>query len=78
MTAVLPRVALISDLREERWHSMDLVSELLLAGLRDPALRAVDATELCPRQVHRATRLPWARDLRRVATADRLVNRFWD
>jgi hypothetical protein len=52
MMATLPRVALISDLREERWHSMDLVSELLLAGLRDPALRAVDATELCPRQVH--------------------------
>ena len=78
MTAVLPRVALISDLREEQWHSMDLVSELLLAGLRDPALRAVDATELCPRLVRRATRLPWAPDMRRVATADRIVNRFWD
>jgi len=78
MTGARPRVALISDLREERWHSMDLVSELLLAGLRHPALRAVDVTELCPRQVRRVTRLPWARDLRRVATADRLVNRFWD
>ena len=29
-----PRVAVVSDLREEQWHSMDLVSELLLAGLR--------------------------------------------
>ena len=74
----LPRVALLSDLREERWHSMDLVSELLLLGLRDPALRAVDATELCPRLVRRATRLPWAGRVRRVATVDRLVNRFWD
>lgn len=78
MTTALPRVALISDLREEQWHSMDLVSELLLAGLRDPALRAVDATELCPRLVPRATRLPLAGDVRRVATADRIVNRFWD
>ena len=74
----LPRVALVSDLREEQWHSMDLVSELLLLGFRDPELRAVDATELCPRLVRRATRLPWAGHIRRVATADRLVNRFWD
>ncbi|HEX5632266.1 MAG TPA: glycosyltransferase, partial [Gemmatimonadales bacterium] len=74
----LPRVALISDLREEQWHSMDLVSELLLLGLRHPGLRAVEATELCPRLVRRATRLPWARDVRRVATLDRIVNRFWD
>ena len=76
--STLPRVALISDLREEQWHSMDLVSELLLLGLRDPGLRAVEATELCPRVVRRATRLPWAGRVRRVATADRLVNRFWD
>jgi len=74
----LPRLALVSDLREEQWHSMDLVSELLLLGLRDPGLRAVDATELCPRLVPRAARLPWAGRLRRVATADRIVNRFWD
>ena len=77
-SARLPRVALVSDLREEQWHSMDLVSELLLLGFRDPELRAVDATELCPRLVRRATRLPWAGHIRRVATADRLVNRFWD
>jgi glycosyltransferase involved in cell wall biosynthesis len=76
--SLLPRVALISDLREEQWHSMDLVSELLLLGLRDPALRAVEVTELCPRLVRRATRLPWAGGVRRVATVDRLVNRFWD
>ena len=74
----LPRVALVSDLREEQWYSMDLVAELLLLGFRHPDLRCVDATELCPRLVRRATRLPWAGRIRRVATADRLVNRFWD
>jgi glycosyltransferase involved in cell wall biosynthesis len=78
MVSPLPRVALISDLREEQWHSMDLVSELLLLGFRDPVLRAVEATELCPPLVRRATRLPWARGVRRVATVDRVVNRFWD
>ena len=35
-----PRVALVSDLREERWHSMDLVAELLLARARMPGLTA--------------------------------------
>ena len=39
----------------------------------------MDATELCPRLVRIVpTRLPWAGHIRRVATADRLVNRFWD
>jgi glycosyltransferase involved in cell wall biosynthesis len=74
----LPRVALISDLREEQWHSMDLVSELLLLGLRHPDVGAVDVSQLCPGLVRRATRLPWAGRVRRVATVDRLVNRFWD
>ena len=30
----LPRVAIVSDLREERWHSMDLVAEMLLLNLK--------------------------------------------
>ena len=32
----LPRVAVVSDLREERWHAMDLVAEMLLLNLRTP------------------------------------------
>ncbi len=39
----LPRVAVVSDLREERWHAMDLVAEMLLLNLRTPGARLVDA-----------------------------------
>jgi len=57
----LPRVAIVSDLREERWHSMDLVAEMLLLNLKAPDLRVVDPTELRPVMVRRFSRLPFAR-----------------
>lgn len=73
----LPRVAIVSDLREERWHSMDLIAEMLLLNLRAPDLRLVDPTELRPAMVRRFSRLPFS--LRGVAeTADRITNRVWD
>jgi glycosyltransferase involved in cell wall biosynthesis len=72
----LPRVAIVSDLREERWHSMDLVAEMLLLNLKAPDLRVVDPTELRPAMVRRFTRLPFARGP--AETADRIANRVWD
>ena len=54
----LPRVAVVSDLREERWHAMDLVAEMLLVNLRTPGARLVDAMELRPAMVRRLSRLP--------------------
>jgi glycosyltransferase involved in cell wall biosynthesis len=74
----LPRVAVVSDLREERWHSMDLVAEMLLLNLRAPDLRVVDPTELRPTMVRRFTRLPLGRSGSLAETADRIVNRVWD
>lgn len=74
----LPRVAIVSDLREERWHSMDLVAEMLLLNLRAPDLRVVDPTELKPAMVRRFTRLPFGRPGSLAETADRIVNRVWD
>jgi glycosyltransferase involved in cell wall biosynthesis len=73
----LPRVAIVSDLREERWHSMDLVAEMLLLNLKAPDLRVVDPTELRPAMVRRVTRLPIVPG-RLAETADRIVNRVWD
>ena len=73
----LPRVAIVSDLREERWHSMDLVAEMLLLNLKAPDLRVVEPTELRPTMVRRFTRLPFART-RLAETADRITNRVWD
>ena len=73
----LPRVAIVSDLREERWHSMDLVAEMLLLNLKAPDLRVVEPTELRPAMVRRFTRLPLA-PARLAETADRITNRVWD
>jgi glycosyltransferase involved in cell wall biosynthesis len=74
----LPRVAIVSDLREERWHSMDLVAEMLLLNLKAPDMRIVDPTELRPSMVRRATRLPFVGSTRLAETADRITNRVWD
>ena len=74
----LPRVAVVSDLREERWHAMDLVAEMLLLNLRTPGARLVDAMELRPAMVRRLTRLPLVGVTATAETADRILNRVWD
>jgi len=73
----LPRVAIVSDLREERWYSMDLVAEMLLLNLKAPDLRVVDPTELRPAMVRRFTRIPFG-PRAQAETADRIINRVWD
>ena len=73
-----PRVAVVADLAEERWHSMDLVAEILMLELRSPRTRIVDATQIRPSMVRRLTRLPGVGRLSPVATADRIINRVWD
>jgi glycosyltransferase involved in cell wall biosynthesis len=74
----LPRVAIVSDLREERWHSMDLVAEMLLLNLKAPDLRLVEPTQLRPSMVRRFTRLPLVGRRTFANTADRIANRVWD
>ena len=74
----LPRVAVVSDLREERWHAMDLVAEMLLLNLQTPEARLVDAMELRPAMVRRLTRLPLVGVTATAETADRILNRVWD
>ena len=75
-----PRVGIVSDLREERWHSMDLVSELLVAGLEmsDEWNSPVEPVHLCPPMVRRLTRLPLVGRARLLDTTDRVINRYWD
>lgn len=73
-----PRVAVVADLAEERWHSMDLVAEILMLGLQSPGSRLVDATQIRPSMVRRLTRVPGLRRLPHAATADRIINRVWD
>jgi len=73
-----PRVAIVADLAEERWHSMDLVAEILMLGLHSPGARAVDATQIRPSMVRRLTRVPGLGRLPQAETADRIINRVWD
>lgn len=72
----LPRVAVVCDYREEQWHSMDLVAEMLLAHLREDHSERVEAARLCPPLRRCFTRL--GSSSRRLFNADRLMNRFWD
>jgi glycosyltransferase involved in cell wall biosynthesis len=73
-----PRIAVVSDLAEERWHSMDLVAEILMLGLRKPGMRVVDAEQVRPTMVKRLTLLPALGRTRTAQTMDRIINRVWD
>jgi glycosyltransferase involved in cell wall biosynthesis len=63
---------------EERWHSMDLVAEILLLGLRTPHARVVDAEQVRPAMVRRLTLLPAVGRTQTAETMDRIINRVWD
>jgi glycosyltransferase involved in cell wall biosynthesis len=71
-------VAVVSDLREERWYAMDLVAEMLLLDLRTPEAGFVRAIEVRPRMTRRLTRLPLVGSSATADTADRILNRVWD
>ena len=73
-----PRVAVVSDLREEHWPSMDLVAEVLVSGLEAGGDRAVDPFHLCPPMTRRLTRVPWLGRRALLNTTDRVINRYWD
>ena len=78
-TTNLPRLAVICDLVEENWPSMDLVAEMLLAQLRRADPPVFDPVRLCPPFARRFSRLPVPRARQRTAmNADRLLNRLWD
>ena len=69
-----PRVAVVCDLREENWHSMNLVADMLLARTEEGAL-GVETVRVCPPMRRRFSRGAAAG---RRSNADRLANRFWD
>jgi glycosyltransferase involved in cell wall biosynthesis len=73
-----PRIAVVSDLAEERWHSMDLVAEILMLGLRQPGMRVADVEQVRPAMVKRLTLLPAVGRTRTAQTMDRIINRVWD
>jgi glycosyltransferase involved in cell wall biosynthesis len=72
------RVGVVCDLREEGWHSMDLVADMLLEVLPAVADGNVHATRLSPAMVRRWTRLPVIGGAARAHLGDRLTSRLWD
>lgn len=74
----LPRVAVICDLLEENWPSMDLVAEMLLHHLQERHATEVQAARICPTFKKRLSRLPRANAPGLAFNADRLLNRFQD
>jgi glycosyltransferase involved in cell wall biosynthesis len=72
------RVGIVCDLREEGWHSMDLIADMLLDALPCVAGREIEAVLLRPPMVHRWTRLPLVGSGARARLGDRLTGRLWD
>jgi glycosyltransferase involved in cell wall biosynthesis len=72
------RVGVVCDLKEEGWHSMDLIGDMLLETLPKIADGTIAATRLCPPMVPRWTRLPVVGGAARARLGDRLTGRLWD
>ena len=72
------RVGVVCDLREEGWHSMDLVADMLLDTLPSVSGGCIAATRLRPPMIRRWTRLPVVGGGSRAHLGDRLTGRLWD
>ena len=74
----LLKVAIIADMLEERWPSMDLVADMLMKQLRTAHGDRVEATLFRPRMRTRARAIPIAGSSRAAFKIDRYTNRLWD
>ena len=77
-SAVTPRLAVICDLLEENWPSMDLVAEMVVATLERSEGFGVQASRVRPDMVRRFSGVRLFRNMRLAVNADRFLNRFWD
>jgi glycosyltransferase involved in cell wall biosynthesis len=69
------RVGVLCDFREEGWHSMDLVGDMLCQNLSEHCSESVTATQLIPRMRKRFQHIPLFPG-KMAQNADRLMNRF--
>jgi glycosyltransferase involved in cell wall biosynthesis len=72
------KVAIIADLLEEKWPSMDLVADMLVEHLPIGHAGAVEPVLIRPALRTRASRLPGVGGVRAAFTFDRFTNRLWD
>lgn len=71
------RAAVVCDLREEQWPSMDLIGNMLCRYLREDCAAKVTVTQLMPPQTQRLERIPFL-PAKLARNSDRLMNRFGD
>ena len=72
------RVAVIADLLEEGWPSMDLMAEMMMAELRRDDHAVLEPSLLRPTFPARITPLVQRRNGHRLLTVDRIAHRYWD
>jgi glycosyltransferase involved in cell wall biosynthesis len=72
------RLGVVCDLREEGWHSMDLIADMLMQKLPEIAGGRIAATRLCLPMTRRWTALPLVGGTARAQLGDRLAGRLWD
>lgn len=72
------RLAVICDLLEENWPSMDLVADMFVHHVGAQHAPTVQVTCVRPPMRRRLSRLPWLGARRVLVNADRFANRFWD
>jgi glycosyltransferase involved in cell wall biosynthesis len=70
-------LAIVCDLIEENWPSMDLIGDILLSCLRADDFNGIDATRIRPAMSRRLTAAPFISS-RLAFNLDRMLNRFWD
>jgi len=70
----LPKLAVLCDLPEERWPSMDLIADATVESLAVHGSERVEVTRIRPAMTRR---LSWG-DSGWAYAADRAINRFWD
>lgn len=83
VSGAVPRLAVVCDLLEEGWPSMDLVAEMLLQSLGRDHAQAVAAHRVRPPLHRRFTSAAHRNgagepDGRLRLNVDRVLNRFWD
>jgi glycosyltransferase involved in cell wall biosynthesis len=72
------RVGIVCDLKEEQWHSMDLIADMLMERLPSVGGDAFAPSRLCPPMIPRWSRLALLGPSARLRLADRLTGRLWD
>ena len=72
------KVAVVADLLEENWPSMDLVADMLVEHLRREHAGRIEPVLIRPPLRGRLLRVPGAREMRGAFTVDRFTNRLWD